>query len=96
MEQLGREHSGLPNDLLNFQYDPVARAVALGWSGAAVRDMRMRPVRRDGVLFFQPHSEGRPTRVVLDVDGVAFRETWMSAVEVAARGPLNWSPPTSG
>jgi inosine-uridine nucleoside N-ribohydrolase len=86
MEQLGREHSGLPDDLLNFQYDPVACAVALGWPGATVTDMRMRPVRRDGVLFFQSHPEGRPTRVVLDVDGVAFRETWMSAVEGAARG----------
>jgi purine nucleosidase len=41
MEQLGREHAALPDDLLNFQYDPVACAVALGWSGAAVADMRM-------------------------------------------------------
>jgi purine nucleosidase len=86
IEQLGREHAGLPDDLLNFQYDPVACAVALGWSGAAVTDMRMRPLRRDGVLFFQPHPEGRPTRVVLDVDGVAFREIWLAAVEEVARG----------
>jgi hypothetical protein len=46
----------------------------------------MRPLRRDGVLFFQPHPEGRPTRVVLDVDGVAFREIWLAAVEEVARG----------
>ena len=85
MEQLGREHPRLPDDLLNFQYDPVACAVALGWSGAAVKDMRLRPVQQDGVLFFEPHPEGRPTRVVIDVDGVAFRETWISAVEGAAR-----------
>ena len=37
MEKLGREHAGLPDDLLNFQYDPVACAVALGWSGARLR-----------------------------------------------------------
>jgi purine nucleosidase len=86
MEKLGREHAGLPDDLLNFQYDPVACAIALGWSGATVEDIRLRPVQRDGALFFQPHPEGRPTRVVLDVDGAAFRETWMSAVEEAARG----------
>ena len=85
MEQLGREHPRLPDDLLNFQYDPVACAVALGWSGAAVKDMRLRPVQQDGVLFFERHPEGRPTRVVIDVDGVAFRETWISAVEGAAR-----------
>jgi purine nucleosidase len=86
MEKLGREHAGLHDDLLNFQYDPVACAIALGWSGATVEDIRLRPVQRDGALFFQPHPEGRPTRVVLDVDGAAFRETWMSAVKGAARG----------
>jgi purine nucleosidase len=84
MEQLGREHPGLPDDLLNFHYDPVACAVALGWSGATIEDLRLRPRWQDGVLSFQPHLEGRSTRVVLEVDGVAFRETWLSAVEAAS------------
>jgi purine nucleosidase len=84
MEQLGREHPGLPDDLLNFQYDPVACAVALGWAGAAIEDARLRPRWQDGVLYFQPHPEGRSTRVVLEVDGAAFGETWLSAVEAAA------------
>jgi purine nucleosidase len=83
MEKLGRDHPGLPDDLLNFQYDPVACAVALGWSGATVEDIRLRPVRMDDVLSFQPHAEGRSTRAVLDVDGAAFGETWLSAVEAA-------------
>lgn len=83
MEQLGRDHDGLPDDLLNFQYDPVACAVALGWSGATVEDMRVRPLRMDDVMSFQPHPEGRSTRVVLDIDGAAFGETWLSAVEAA-------------
>jgi purine nucleosidase len=87
MEKLGRDHSGLPDDLLNFQYDPVACAVALGWSGATVEDIRVRPLRTDDVLSFQPHPDGRSTRVVLDVDGAAFRETWLSAVEAAG----HWS-----
>jgi purine nucleosidase len=85
MQTLGREYSGLPDDLLNFHYDPVACAVALGWSGATVEEMRLRLVRQDGVLSFQPHPEGRPMRVVVDVDGAAFRETWLAAVENAAR-----------
>jgi purine nucleosidase len=84
MEQLGREHPGLPDDLLNFQYDPVACAVALGWAGAAIEDARLRPRWQDGVLSFQPHPEGRSTRVVLEVDGAAFGETWLSAVEAAS------------
>jgi purine nucleosidase len=83
MEKLGRDHSGLPDDLLNFQYDPVACAVALGWSGATVDDIRVRLVRMDDVLSFQSHPEGRSTRAVLDVDGAAFRETWLSAIEAA-------------
>jgi purine nucleosidase len=83
MEKLGRDHSGLPDDLLNFQYDPVACAVALGWSGATVEDIRVRPMRMGDVLSFQPHPDGRSTRAVLDVDGAAFRETWLSAVEAA-------------
>jgi purine nucleosidase len=83
MEKLGRDHSGLPDDLLNFQYDPVACAVALGWSGATVEDIRVRPMPMGDVLSFQPHPEGRSTRAVLDVDGAAFRETWLSAVEAA-------------
>jgi hypothetical protein len=87
MEKLGREHAGLPDDLLNFQYDPVACAVALGWSGAPVGEVRLRPVRRDGVLSFKPDPEGRSIGVVLEVDGAAFRETFLSKVEEAARGP---------
>ena len=44
MAELGRVHAGLPDDLLNFHYDPVACAVALGWPGAAVEELRLRPV----------------------------------------------------
>ena len=87
MEKLGREHPGLPDDLLNFQYDPVACAVALGWPGASLEDMRLRTVRQDGVLSFETHPDGPSIRVVLDMDAAAFREMWLSAVEVAAGGP---------
>ena len=83
MEKLGREHPGLPDDLLNFHYDPVACAVALGWTGATVEDMRLQPVRKDDVLSFHPNPAGRSIKVVQEVDGAAFRETWLSAVEAA-------------
>ena len=85
MEKLGREHFGLPDDLLNFHYDPVACAVALGWPGATMEELRLQPVLRDDVLSFLPTPEGRPIKLVLDVDGAAFRETWLSAVEAAGR-----------
>jgi purine nucleosidase len=85
MAELGRAHAGLPDDLLNFHYDPIACAVALGWSGAVVEEMRLRPLLDGDVLRFQPDPEGRLTRVVVDVDGVGFRETWLAAVEAAQR-----------
>lgn len=83
MRRLGRNHDGLPNDLVNFHWDPVACAIALDWSGATFRNMRVQPVVDDGVLRFKPDQSGRPLRVVTAVDGDAFAETWLDAVERA-------------
>jgi predicted N-acetyltransferase YhbS/inosine-uridine nucleoside N-ribohydrolase len=83
MTELGRAHSGLPDDLLNFQYDPVACAVAVGWTGAVAEDVRLRPVLERDVLHFQPETGGKRVRAVFDIDGTAFAETWLAAVERA-------------
>jgi len=85
MRELGRAHAALPDDLLNFHFDPVACAVAVGWPGAVVEEARLRAVLEDGVLRFQPDPAGRPTRVVVDLDGPAFSEAWLTAVETAQR-----------
>src|SRR5215472_4281561 len=58
MAELGRSHAALPDDLLNFHYDPVASAVAVGWPGAVVEEARLLPVLRDGVLRFEPDPAG--------------------------------------
>ncbi len=60
--------------------------MALGWPGAVVEEMRLRPVLERGVLRFRRDRQGRPTRVVVDVDGTGFTEAWLSAVEAAQRG----------
>ncbi len=83
MAELGRAHAGLPDDLLNFHYDPVACAVALGWPGAVVEELRLQPVLDGEVLRFQADEAGRRTCVVVDLDGVSFTETWLAAVEAA-------------
>jgi inosine-uridine nucleoside N-ribohydrolase len=88
MAELGRAHAGLPDDLLNFQYDPVACAVAAGWNGAVVEEQRLRPVIDGDVLRFQPDQGGQLTRVVVDLDGEGFTEAWLAAVEAAQQGPL--------
>jgi hypothetical protein len=81
MPALGRAWPGLPDDLLNFQYDPVACAVAAGWSGATLEELRLTPVTDESVLRFEEHPTGRPTRVVTDIDAEAFREVWLASVE---------------
>lgn len=81
--KLGRTYAGLPDDLLNLHWDPVTCAVALGWSGVVVEEMRLKTILEDEVLRFESDPAGRPTRVVVDLDGVSFGETWLSAVEAA-------------
>jgi purine nucleosidase len=83
--ELGRSYPGLPNDLLNFQYDPLACAVALGWDGVAIEEV---PTRLDlgEARLHMVREDGRPAlRVVTGVDGPALEEAWVQAVERAAR-----------
>ena len=86
MADLGRAHAGLPDDLLNFHYDPVACAVAVGWAGGVVDEMRLRPILDDALLRFEPAEDGSLTRVVVELDPADFTERWLAAVETAQRG----------
>ena len=88
MMELGQSHAGLPDDLLNFHYDPSACAVALGWPGATIATMYLRPALENGVLRFQPDQDGRLVRVVVDLDGASFTDAWLAAVEAAQQGSL--------
>src|SRR5437763_3908942 len=74
MAELGRAHAGLPDDLLNFHYDPVACAVALGWPGAVVEEVRLRLVHDGDLVRFQPDPAGRPIRMLADLDAGSFTE----------------------
>jgi inosine-uridine nucleoside N-ribohydrolase len=87
MPELGRASPGLPDDLLNFHYDPVTCAVAVGWPGAAMSVRRLRPVLAGDVLRCLPAEgeNGRQVTVVSTVDGEAFAAAWLSAVEAAGR-----------
>jgi purine nucleosidase len=87
MAGLGAAHPGLPDDLLNFHYDPVACAVAVGWPGVRLESRRLRPALDGGWLRFLDHPDGRPTHVLTDVDGAAFTEAWLAAVAAAGGHP---------
>lgn len=80
MAAMARRHSGLPEDLINFHYDPLACAVAAGWDGATVETPSLMADQRDGPLTFTREPGGRETRVVTDVDGPRFEEEWLRAV----------------
>jgi hypothetical protein len=66
--------------LLNFHFDPLTAAVAVGWREAVIEEHTLSPVVRDGITRFEP-GEGRPVHVVVNADGDAFTDVWLEAVE---------------
>jgi hypothetical protein len=83
--RLPADYPALPEDLLNFQYDPLACAVAIGWDGATFRDV---PVELSwhGDLLRMRETEGAPTlRIATDVDAERFEREWLEAAIRASR-----------
>jgi purine nucleosidase len=78
--ELGRAYEGLPDDLLNFQYDPLACAVAAGWDGASARDLPVRTALDDGLLRMTVDPRAPSMRFVTEVDAGAFEAGWLDAV----------------
>lgn len=77
----GRTNPGLPDDTINFQHDPLATAVALGWHrGIEITDIPLRCEIEGGWLRMRPDPGGRPIPVVTRVDGAAFNEAWLGWV----------------
>jgi inosine-uridine nucleoside N-ribohydrolase len=82
---LARAHAALPEDLLNFHWDPVTAAVGLGWPGARLKSVSLRAqLDESGILRFVPAPDGVPTRVLESIDAEAFREAWLESVERAS------------
>ena len=73
-------YDGLPADLVNFQHDPLAVAVALGWEGASVETVPLAASVEDGWFRLRRDSAGRPLRVVTDVDSERFAVFWRERV----------------
>jgi len=80
MPALGRQYGRLPDDLLNFQYDPLACAVAAGWDGVRIEEMPLVTNFEDGLLTFSIDPAGKMTRVVTTVDSERFAREWLDAV----------------
>ncbi len=79
--RFGQTCPSLPPDIINFQHDPLAAAIALGWrQGVEITEIRLKIEMQDGWLVERPDPNGKPIRVVTRVDGGAFSEAWLEWV----------------
>ncbi len=77
----GRTCAGLPDDIINFQHDPLACAIALGWDeGVEIKEVPLKFEVRDGWLYETVTPGGKSMRVVTKVDGKKFNELWLRLV----------------
>jgi inosine-uridine nucleoside N-ribohydrolase len=77
----GARYAGLPDDLINFQHDGLACAIACGWrDGVTISNVPLQVEMRDGWLHEVPDPAGRPLRVVTQVDVAAFHALWLDVL----------------
>jgi len=76
-QKYGETCPGLPKDIINFQHDSLACAIALGWhEGVEIEVVPLKLETRDSWLYEIPDSDGVPTHLVTKIDGKAFNEYW--------------------
>jgi inosine-uridine nucleoside N-ribohydrolase len=79
--KIGEVYKGLPRDIINFQHDSLACAIALGWNeGIEMEELPLLVEEKDGWLHEKIHTTGRPVRVVTKVDGPRFNEFWLNVM----------------
>ena len=77
----GQTCTGLPADIINWQHDPLACAIALGWNeGVEIREVPLKFAEQAGWLTEQIDPTGKPIRVVTRIDGEKFNEFWRQTV----------------
>jgi inosine-uridine nucleoside N-ribohydrolase len=79
-ERYGQTCPALPRDFVNFQHDPLAVAVALGWDGVRVEQLPLTQRMQHGWLRMEEQPGGRRTAIVTEVDGRRFDEHWLRRV----------------
>ena len=77
----GQKCERLPDDTINFQHDPLACAIALGWNeGVEISEVPLKSEIKDGWLRQTVHESGKRTSVVTRANGIRFSEFWLSTV----------------
>lgn len=71
----------LPADTINFQHDPLACAIALGWrDGVEIEELPLVVEEKDGLLVERIADAGKPFKIVTRVDGARFSDFWLDTV----------------
>jgi len=79
--QYGQTCKNLPDDIINFQHDPLACALALGWhDDVEISELPLKLTVEDGWLVQRIADGGKPTRVVTRVNGAKFSQSWLDMV----------------
>ncbi len=77
----GATCASVPADIINFQHDPLACAIALGWrDGVEIGEFSLQSEIKDSWLEQSVVVGGQPTRVVTRVAGDRFSEFWLDTV----------------
>ena len=80
-EKWGTTSQAMPDDLINFQHDPLAAAVAIGWKdGITLEALPLRIGERDGCVTEAIDPAGRVMAVVTRVDGPRFNQAWLDQI----------------
>jgi inosine-uridine nucleoside N-ribohydrolase len=74
-------YEGLPDDFINFQHDPLACGVALGWPGVEVERVHLETAIEDGWIRTRPAVSGKAVRIARGVDQDGFASYWLDAIE---------------
>ena len=70
--------SAVPRDIINFQHDPLACAIALGWrEGVVIEELPLVFEVEEGWLVERVDPAGKITRLVAKIDGGRFSEHWL-------------------
>lgn len=77
----------VPDDIINFQHDPLACAIALGWDeGVEIEELPLMIEEKEGWLTERIDPAGKPMRVITQVDGPRFSEFWVDAITTTHNG----------
>lgn len=79
--KIGKTCKELPGDILNFQHDALACAIALGWSDdVEIEETPLRLEIEDTYLHEIPDRNGKPIKIVTKVNRDKFNKLWLDIV----------------